>query len=271
MPVFCQDCDDGFLEIDGFCFYEDDIDFLQQILYNSTETVNIYFDDSTSWFWNTIDGNEYQFANGNGFVEPLEIGIKEWENGRLKSIMCGAYIYCDLSGPIPESIALLTEIDVLRFELNKFSGFIPESICELSLDFADNLDFDLSWNYLCLPYPSCIEDYMGVQDTTNCEQVSIIDETLPITYNLHNAYPNPFNPVTTLRYDLPEDGLVNITIYNMMGGQVKTLVNGSQTAGYKSIQWNATNDKNRPVSAGLYLYTIQAGEFRQTKKMVLLK
>ena len=57
----------------------------------------------------------------------------------------------------------------------------------------------------------------------------------------------------------------------MMGRVVKTLVNGSQTAGYKSVQWNATNDRDKPVSAGLYLYTIQAGEFRQTKKMVLLK
>jgi flagellar hook assembly protein FlgD len=57
----------------------------------------------------------------------------------------------------------------------------------------------------------------------------------------------------------------------MMGRQVKTLVNDSQTAGYKSTQWNATNSTGQPVSAGLYLYTIQAGEFRQTKKMVLLK
>jgi hypothetical protein len=112
---------------------------------------------------------------------------------------------------------------------------------------------------------------VGEQDTTNCEQVSVINETFPITYNLYNAYPNPFNPVTTLQYDLPEDGFVNITIYDMMGRVVKTLVNGSQTAGYKSIQWNATNDRNEPVSAGLYLYTIQAGKFRQTKKMVLLK
>jgi flagellar hook assembly protein FlgD len=56
-----------------------------------------------------------------------------------------------------------------------------------------------------------------------------------------------------------------------MGRQVKTLINRSQTAGYKSVQWNATNDRNEPVSAGLYLYTIQAGEFRQIRKMVLLK
>mgnify|MGYP003313634165 CR=1 FL=1 len=97
------------------------------------------------------------------------------------------------------------------------------------------------------------------------------NDLLPSVFALHQNYPNPFNPVTTFQYDLPRDGLVNITIYDMMGRIVKTLVNGSQTAGYKSIQWNATNDRNEPVSAGLYIYTIQAGKFKQTKKMVLLK
>ena len=103
---------------------------------------------------------------------------------------------------------------------------------------------------------------------------SVVVETkpkMPSIFYLFQNHPNPFNPVTSLRYDLPEDELVNITIYDMMGRIVKTLVNSSQTAGYKSIKWNATNDRNEPVSAGLYLYTIQAGEFRQTKKMVLLK
>jgi len=57
----------------------------------------------------------------------------------------------------------------------------------------------------------------------------------------------------------------------MMGSIVKTLVNGSQTAGFKTTRWIATNDRNEPVAAGLYLYTIQADEFRQTRKMVLLK
>ena len=101
--------------------------------------------------------------------------------------------------------------------------------------------------------------------------LSIQSESIPLQYILRQNYPNPFNPVTSLRYDLPNDGLVNITIYDMMGRIVKTLVNSSQTAGYKSIRWNSTNDINEPISAGLYLYTIQVGEFRQTKKMVLLK
>ena len=96
-------------------------------------------------------------------------------------------------------------------------------------------------------------------------------DVIPDEFVLHQNYPNPFNPTTILSYDLPENGLVNITIYNIMGRLVRTLVNSSQTAGHKSIQWNATNNRNEPVSAGLYLYIIQAGEFRQTKKMVLLK
>ena len=88
---------------------------------------------------------------------------------------------------------------------------------------------------------------------------------------MHNDYPNPFNPITTLRYDLPENSLVTITIYDMLGRQVKTLINQAQDAGFKSVVWNATNHLGQVVSAGLYIYTIQAGEFRQTKKMILLK
>ena len=105
-------------------------------------------------------------------------------------------------------------------------------------------------------------------DVVNIDNYNVI---FPERLRIYNAYPNPFNPITSLSYDLPEEGLVNITIYDMMGRIVKTLVNGSQTAGFKSVQWNATNDRNEPVSAGLYLYAIQAGEFRQTKKMLLLK
>jgi hypothetical protein len=282
---------------------------------------------------------------------------------------------------------------------NQLTGEIPESICDLNINWNNYNTFNISNNQLCPPYPSCIEDYVGEQDTTNCNELvdwnfslsepvievmgadnewnpgdtisitmdfcnntdvahnyypgvtiesdssltslhsghiwfyamfadtchaiswgaiantSIISDTvvtfsaypealncqnqteycidgdtltfevpiivqvvstepeyfIPEAFALHQNYPNPFNPITSLRYDLPEDGLVNIAVYDMMGRIVKTLVNSSQTAGYKSIRWNATNDRNEPVSAGLYLYTIQSGEFRQSKKMVLLK
>ena len=109
---------------------------------------------------------------------------------------------------------------------------------------------------------SCIDDD---------QQLSTPIFNYPDKYKLKNCYPNPFNPITTLRYDLPEDAMVNIAIYDMMGRVVKTLINDQQTAGYRSLQWNATNNAGSPVSAGIYLYMIQAGDFRQTKKMVLLK
>jgi len=74
-----------------------------------------------------------------------------------------------------------------------------------------------------------------------------------------------------LRYNLPEDGFVNITIYDMRGKIVKTLVNSSQSSGYKSIKWNATNNQGQLVPAGVYLYKIEFGSLLFTRKMILLK
>ena len=94
---------------------------------------------------------------------------------------------------------------------------------------------------------------------------------IPDEFAIHQNYPNPFNPVTTLRYDLPEQGHVRITIYDMLGRDVKTLVNRYQDPGYRSIIWDATNDYGKPVSAGIYLYQIQTNNFLKTRKMILVK
>ena len=119
------------------------------------------------------------------------------------------------------------------------------------------------------------EDYYGLApDMGAIEYQSILHldrDLLPRQYILHQNYPNPFNPTTQLRYDLPEASHVRIMIYDLMGREIRTLVDMDQKAGYRSIQWNATNDLGQPVSAGMYLYMIQAGDFRQTRKMVLLK
>ena len=94
---------------------------------------------------------------------------------------------------------------------------------------------------------------------------------IPEEFSLRQNYPNPFNPVTTLRYDIPENSHVTITIYDMLGRQVKTLINQTQNPGYKSIIWDATNDYGKTMGAGVYLYQIHTGKFTQTKKMILLK
>jgi len=110
---------------------------------------------------------------------------------------------------------------------------------------------------------------VSLNDTIMVTVLPLIE--IPVKYAFHQNYPNPFNPVTTLRYDIPENSHVNITIYDMLGRQVKTLINQTQDTGYRSVIWDATNDYGKLVSAGIYLYQIQAGEYMQTKKMVLLK
>ena len=97
------------------------------------------------------------------------------------------------------------------------------------------------------------------------------DPHSPIEFTLHQNHPNPFNPITLIEYDLPNNGFVNITIYDMVGRLVKTLLNGSKSAGYNNALWDATNDNNEPVSAGVYIYVVQFGNSIDTKKMILLK
>ena len=104
------------------------------------------------------------------------------------------------------------------------------------------------------------------------ENVSLSKSTsLPNKFMVHQNYPNPFNPLTRIRYYLPENGLVNIMVYDMLGNEVNQLLKEIQNSGYNSVIWDATNNQGNPVSAGVYLYSIESGDFRQTKKMILLK
>ena len=103
------------------------------------------------------------------------------------------------------------------------------------------------------------------------EYLSTLGEGIPTEFALHENYPNPFNPSTTLRFDLPELSDVNVIIYNMLGQKVKTFNMQSTPAGYHTIKWDATNDYGDPVGAGVYLYQLQANQFVKTRKMILLK
>ena len=94
---------------------------------------------------------------------------------------------------------------------------------------------------------------------------------LPLEFALGQNYPNPFNPSTKIQYTLAKDGFVSVDIYDLMGRNIKSLINTGQVAGYYEIHWNATNNNGEVVPAGMYFYMIRAGEFTSTKKMVLLK
>jgi len=102
--------------------------------------------------------------------------------------------------------------------------------------------------------------------------LSIEDLTMvPEGFMVFNNYPNPFNPTTTISYVLSNNAWVNISIYDMLGRRVKTLINRKQSTGFKTVEWNATNDAGDFVSSGVYLYVIQSGKLRHSGKMVLLK
>ncbi|OUV01443.1 MAG: hypothetical protein CBC40_08130 [bacterium TMED80] len=101
--------------------------------------------------------------------------------------------------------------------------------------------------------------------------MSADNDLVPIEFNLYQNHPNPFNPYTKLKYDLPKDSYVSLTIFDMLGNVVNNLVNTNQSSGFKSVQWNATDNLGQPISAGVYLYSIETKDFRQTKKMILLK
>ncbi len=139
-----------------------------------------------------------------------------------------------------------------------------------SLDFGAQ-DEDVSYGR----YPDGSDSWQQMNPTpgvTNTNELGLDDDvTIPEQYTLHQNYPNPFNPRTSIRYDLPDNERVNIIIYDMLGRQVKQLVDEYQDAGFKSIIWDATNDFGKPAATGVYLCKIQAGEYMQTKKMVLLK
>ena len=101
--------------------------------------------------------------------------------------------------------------------------------------------------------------------------LSVDEEFIPTEFALHQNYPNPFNPVTTLNYGLPEQSMVVMTVYDLMGREVTTLVNQVQKAGYHTIRWNGTDQSGQVVSAGLYIYRITAGDYSVARKMILLK
>ena len=110
---------------------------------------------------------------------------------------------------------------------------------------------------------------LGLFNTTMLS--SDLGSTVPDKYVLNSNFPNPFNPVTFITYDLAGDGQVNLSVYNIVGRKVKTLVNKYETAGRKASAWYGVDDIGSPLSAGMYFYRLTAGGKVFTKKMVLMK
>ena len=107
--------------------------------------------------------------------------------------------------------------------------------------------------------------------TWNVSDLEINEKRPIVNFKVYDNYPNPFNPITQIRYDLPKEGMVSIIIYDVLGRKIRSLLNERLQAGSKSVHWDATNSSGETVSSGVYYCRIVSSKFSQTKKMIFLK
>lgn len=149
---------------------------------------------------------------------------------------------------------------------------------DLSYDFSGNLDSSFALNdhideIIAVHYysfgnykliPRTKDDIHG--HTTDIEKATVVSD-----FQLKQNYPNPFNPTTTIEFYLAKQGNYRLDIYDVLGRKVRSLVNGLQPAGAQRITWDGRDDAGKMVSAGIYFYTLKGENFKQTRKMLMIK
>ena len=177
-----------------------------------------------------------------------------WSDYYLESelIQCGT----------PEGCLDLTGIDFGSCEMHLGIGW-RNNHCE-SISGCD-------WVIDSIDYSSAFYDSMEDCQQSCMSLKNSNDLLLPSTYHMYENFPNPFNPYTTIKYFLPKESFVDITIYNLIGNIILNLVHKDEKSGYHSVSWNGINNKGKLVSAGIYLYKIEVEGFSETKKMALIK
>ncbi len=107
--------------------------------------------------------------------------------------------------------------------------------------------------------------------TVVADRSIISNKLVPQACVLHDAYPNPFNPITTIKFDLPSSSHVSLKIYDIDGKLIKSLIDSGRESGYHSVEWDGTDNNGQIVSSGVYFYRITSNGLTATKSMTLLK
>ena len=176
-----------------------------------------------------------------------------------------------VSNPFPDAPSNFGE-----FMVNDGSGDLR--VDDLAFDFRGNRDSTFALNdhideIIAVHYysygnykiiPRTKDDIHG--HTTDIEQPAVVSD-----FQLKQNYPNPFNPTTTIEFYLAKQGNYRLDIYDVLGRKVRSLLNGSQPAGAQRITWDGKDDSGKMVSAGIYFYTLKGENFKQTRKMLLIK
>ncbi|RLC56370.1 MAG: hypothetical protein DRH89_05825 [Candidatus Cloacimonadota bacterium] len=259
-PVFGDVDNDGNLEIMGAA-----TDIMSWV-------VECYLWDTDS-AWNeelaymVIDGVNIQH---NGLYDPDEIFTFEPpQNLEVDHYYVFPDNIYDLTWDEPEFCSA-TLINYNIYVNDEVYETVDANVMELTIINAPINANSESIFYITALYENPIGESGPSNSVTCVAMVSIQENVIPIS-NLSN-YPNPFNPTTTISFETTNlQELSQIEIYNMKGQKIKTLVNEVLMAGNHSVIWNGNNDLGEPVSSGIYFYKFEAGDFNQTRKMLLLK
>jgi len=236
----------------------------------NTETDRLFFDggvsaanpnqdDKTISLVNIINesSQEKLFALRQiSLAQDDSVKIENPDDNRLNFISYG-------SGKTYEvELNFATELGLGRF-VNNNINITPNTTHQLVPNWGDFADLGLTI-YVDNGNDGTIDDTIIVDNTVDVKDQGY--NNIPTEYKLEQNYPNPFNPTTTIRYSIPKAGSVTLKIYNLIGEEIATLVNEEKAAGNYEIEFDATQ-----LPSGVYFYQIKAGDFSQTKKMLLLK
>ena len=201
----------------------------------------------------------------------------------------------NLSGEIPSGISYLSEIEQIflydnqftgniSFEVNNLSnlqylylndnnlsGVLENNFCNLNLNWSSSIYFNIFNNSVCGPYPICIEDYMGYQDTSFCDGLRSFHNEVTDSGLVFNVSPNPFNSSINIQFSLLEDQMVEIYIYDIMGKLITDIYSGYKYQGLNKIHWDGKSKEGIEMSSGMYFLTIIAKDLTFTKKITLLE
>jgi len=167
----------------------------------------------------------------------------------------------------------LLELDTVLVNTTDTTQAVPYSLISELLDSFGTSQADFSWTVFATDGSDTTDAASEYTVSVNANAVLGIDELqVPDVYALHQNYPNPFNPTTTLKYDLPENAVVTLTIYDVMGREIISLVKNSyREAGYHRVIWNGLDKYGKQLGSGMYFYMIRTSSFTKTKKMIMLK
>ena len=239
-----------------------------------TQPANINTNEVNTWATGAIDGHTagypIKFSSGRGpsqcttGISSLDIKPEACAPGvnvRTSVINNSYHVYSGNSmatAHVTGAVALLKEA-FPHLTGHEIKMALYNSALDLGIEGEDNV------------YGMGLIDVYAAYQYLGPSSLNELTDRIPIKYALHQNYPNPFNPTTTIKYDLLETSQVKLSIYNILGEKIRTLVNRNKSAGYKSVVWDGLNDYGEQVSTGVYIYRIETENFIKSRKMVFMK